>query len=55
MNYTLSAWGSLELALKCQKPIGVTILVWHLAAHPKLPGDKGNPEKPRTHGAWRKG
>jgi len=27
-----TAWGSLELASKCQKPVVVTLLVWRLAA-----------------------
>jgi len=56
-----SVWGSLELASKCQKPVAVTLLMWHLAAWVcclttwgVLPGDKGKPEKLGTHGAWQK-
>jgi len=49
-----SAWGSLELASKCQKPIVVTLLVWCLAAWGVLSGDNGKLEKLGTHGAWRK-
>jgi len=49
-----SAWGSLEVASKCQKPVVVTLLVWRLAAWGVLRGDMGKPEKVGTHGAWRK-
>jgi len=36
-----SAWGSLKLALKCQKPVVVTLLMWRLAAWGVLPGELG--------------
>ena len=54
MDCMYSAWGSLELASKCQKPVAVTLLVWRLVAWGVLPGDKGKPEKLGTHGAWQK-
>jgi len=54
MDCMYSAWGSLELASKCQKPIVVTLLVWCLAAWGVLSGDNGKLEKLGTHGAWRK-
>jgi len=46
-----SAWGSLELASKCQKLVAVTLLVWRLSAWGVLPCDKGKLEKLGTHGA----
>jgi len=49
MNYMYSVWGSVELASKCQKPVAMTLLVWHLAAWGVLPGDKGKPEKLGMH------
>jgi len=33
-----SAWGSLELVSKCQKPVVVTLLVWCLTTWGVLPG-----------------
>jgi len=30
MDCIYSVWGSLKLASKCQKPVVVTLLVWHL-------------------------
>ena len=52
MDSMYSVWGSLELASKCQKPVVVTLLVWRLVAWGVLPGDKGKPEKLKTHGTW---
>jgi len=49
-----SAWGSLKLASKCQKPVAVTLLVWRLLDWGVLPSDKGKPEKLGTPGAWQK-
>jgi len=62
MDCIYNAWGSLELASKCQKLVVVMLLVWRLAAWGVLPGgsrgvlpdDKGNLEKLGTHGTWRK-
>jgi len=41
MDCIYSIWGSLELASKCQKPVAVTLLVWHLVAWDVLPGGLG--------------
>jgi len=41
MDCIYSAWGSLELASKCQKPVAMTLLVWHLAAWDVLPSGLG--------------
>ena len=41
MDYMYSAWGSFELASKCQKPIVVTLSVWRLAAWGVLPSGLG--------------
>jgi len=41
MDCMYSAWGSLELASKCQKPVVVTLLVWCLTAWGVLPGGLG--------------
>jgi len=41
MDYMYSAWGSLEFASKCQKPVVVMLLVWRLVAWGVLPGGLG--------------
>ena len=54
MDCMYNAWGSLELASKCQKPVVVMLLVWRLAAWGVLLHDQGKPEKLGTHGTWQK-
>jgi len=44
-----------QLAPRCQKPVVMILLVWRLATWGVFSGDKGKPEKPATHGTWRKG
>jgi len=41
MDCMYSVWGSLELVSKCQKPVAVTLLVWHLVAWGVLLDDLG--------------